>query len=244
MERRPPARRDLRFQMQRILQSELLDTLPANDPSAVRSRADLRRVNRWLGHHRILARAIDSATRNGVQRIVDLGAGDGTFALSLAKRLHKRWPEVELLLADRHRSAQPETLNALHRLGWKTREIEAEVFDWLTTPVERTDVIFANLFLHHFDDAELRRLLRGIAARTDCFVALDPRRGFISCAACPLLWLLGCNRVTRHDGRVSARAGFRGRELSALWPDDDEWLLEERAAGCFSHLFVAKRRSG
>jgi len=55
--------------------------------------------------------------------------------------------------------------------------------------------------------------------------------------------LIGCNRVTRHDAPASVRAGFTGRELSQLWPEPESWLLEERAAGPFSHLFVAQRKS-
>jgi hypothetical protein len=47
--------------------------------------------------------------------------------------------------------------------------------------------------------------------------------------------------VTRHDAVLSVRAGFAGRELSALWPSADGWKLEERRAGLFSHLFVAHR---
>ena len=37
------------------------------------------------------------------------------------------------------------------------------------------------------------------------------------------------------------RAGFAGRELSALWPDEAGWQLDERPAAPFSHLFVARR---
>jgi hypothetical protein len=55
--------------------------------------------------------------------------------------------------------------------------------------------------------------------------------------------LLACHAVTRHDAVVSVRAGFTGRELSPLWPADDSWILTERAAGCFSHSFVAQHRA-
>jgi len=57
-----------------------------------------------------------------------------------------------------------------------------------------------------------------------------------------LLRLIGCNRVTRHDAPISVRAGFTGQELSQLWPAGQGWLLEERPAGWFSHLFIAQRR--
>ena len=40
---------------------------------------------------------------------------------------------------------------------------------------------------------------------------------------------------------VSARAGFRGKELSALWPTEGHWELHEQAVGLFSHCFVARR---
>ena len=62
--------------------------------------------------------------------------------------------------------------------------------------------------------------------------------------AAGLLPLIGCNGVTRHDARISVRAGFTEEELSALWPAGDGWRLKERRAGLFSHCFVAQRTSG
>ena len=47
--------------MKRIIEPELLDTLPPDDPRAVRSRRDLRRVNAWMRNHAIMARALQTA---------------------------------------------------------------------------------------------------------------------------------------------------------------------------------------
>jgi hypothetical protein len=58
-----------------------------------------------------------------------------------------------------------------------------------------------------------------------------------------LLRVIGCNDVTRHDATISVRAGFSGEELSALWPDKQNWQLTERRAGLFSHLFIAQKIS-
>jgi hypothetical protein len=44
--------------MERVVQPELLDELPARDPRAARSRRDLRRLNMLMGHHRIMANAL------------------------------------------------------------------------------------------------------------------------------------------------------------------------------------------
>ena len=35
-------------------------------------------------------------------------------------------------------------------------------------------------------------------------------------------------------------AGFVDAELSALWPQDAQWRIEEHARGLFSHAFVAR----
>jgi len=226
--------------MTRVLQPELLDTLPAENPEATRSRADLRRLNAWMGHRRILVRALQSLPATNVHRIVELGAGDGTFALSVA-RTNERWPNVEVTLLDQQRLVTTDTEDAFRAVGWQPRVVQADVFDWLADDSESADLIFANLFLHHFDEASLQRLLRAVTARCSCFVALEPRRHIVPHLGCELLWLIGCNRVTRHDARLSVRAGFRGRELSSVWPDGSGWHLRERSAGMFSHLFLATR---
>ena len=71
--------------------AEILDHLPPDDPRAVRSRRDLRLVNRIMGHAALLARALDPAM-TAPRRLVELGAGDGTLLLRLARRRARRWP--------------------------------------------------------------------------------------------------------------------------------------------------------
>src|SRR5947208_17107735 len=87
--------------MQRFVEPELLDTLPADDPGAVGSRRDLQRLNAWMGHGQIMARALRSALDGAApQQLVELGAGDGEFMLRLARRLSPRWPGVRVTLVD------------------------------------------------------------------------------------------------------------------------------------------------
>ena len=141
-------------------------------------------------------------------------------------------------LLDLQKSVLPETLAAFAAAGWRAEAVVADVFDWPAGPVE---IVVANLFLHHFDNAHLETLLRRIADRARLFVALEPHRAFWPLFCSRFLGIIGCNIVTRHDAVVSVRAGFSGRELSALWPADGAWQLTEQPAGLFSHLFVAQR---
>lgn len=106
-------------------------------------------------------------------------------------------------------------------------------------------MILANLFLHHFQEAGLRELLQAVADRCDAFIACEPRRSLTALAGSRLLPALGVSADTRHDADISVRAGFRGDELSRIWPGGRTgWRLEEKPAGLFSHLFVAMRADG
>jgi predicted nicotinamide N-methyase len=230
--------------MHRHVEPEWLDELPPTDPRAAGSRRDLQRLNRLMGHASAFARTIHQHTDSrAALSLVELGAGDGTFLLQLARRL-PRSRNVQATLVDRLPAVTDATLAALTQLGWPSRVAVSDVFAWLNDNSPKSSVIMANLFLHHFEPERLRELLHRIAERAELFVACEPRRGPLPWLASRCLAVVGCNAVTRHDAVISVRAGFTGRELSALWPNSppQTWRLEERPSGLFSHLFVARRR--
>lgn len=227
--------------MKRIVQSELLDTLPPDDPRAVRSRRDLQRVNGWMRHHVIMADVLQSAlNRRAPGQITELGAGDGNFLFRVAQKLSPVWPNVAVRLIDWQPNVSRETLAAFTALGWRAEAVVADVFRWPPT-TGANEVVIANLFLHHFEPGPLAELLRLISRRATLFIAIEPRRSCGPAFCSRLLWVIGCNDVTRHDAAVSVRAGFSGRELSLLWPEKPTWRLTEQRAGPFSHLFIARK---
>ena len=224
----------------RVVEPEYLDALPPTSPGAIQSRRDLQRVNRCMGSARILTRALKNFRP---RRIVELGAGDGTLLLELAQRVSPAWSEAELLLLDRHALIKPAELQQFSKLRCRAVAEQVDVREWLSkAPGTSCDLMIANLFLHHFREDELAALLSSAARVATVFVALEPRRNRLSLAFSRLLWGIGCNSVTRHDATVSVRAGFREQELSHCWALGG-WRLQERAAGCFSHLFIAVRSS-
>ncbi|HLX70691.1 MAG TPA: hypothetical protein VKV04_13775, partial [Verrucomicrobiae bacterium] len=89
---------------------------------------------------------------------------------------------------------------------------------------------------------QLKSLFSLAARKTDAFIAVEPKRAKFPLFCAKWLSLIGCNPVTCHDAPISVRAGFKNQELSALWPSDGNWELKERAAGLFSHHFVARRK--
>ena len=219
----------------RALTPEILDFLAPDDPRAIRSRRDLARINAVMRQGAIMAKALMACPTPRV--LADLGGGDGCFMLSVARRLAKHWPGVRVVILDRQNIVSEQTRAGFAALGWRCETLQGDIFESL--PQIQPDIVIANLFLHHFDDAALRLLLALVASRSRTFVACEPRRSAFALLGARLVFALGANDVTRHDALASVRAGFCAPDLSALWPQDKAWTLDERAAFPFSHVFYA-----
>lgn len=209
----------------RVLEEELLDTLPAADERAQHSRRDLWKLNRLMGHQRLM---LNMMKGSNFKTLIDLGAGDGRFAISIVRSLKR---PCRLVLVDQQRvpGAPPDV-------------VVADVFAFLRNlePASET-ALMANLFLHHFSELGLRGLFSEAARKVGAFFACEPRRSRLSLAAIRLLPLIGCNAVTRHDAAASIRAGFLAKELTALWPESTIWKQCEFDGGFASHCFAASR---
>ena len=259
--------------LHRVVEAELLDGLAAQDPAAQRARRDLQRVHRAMGTRSTVLRALRGLglRRHGVTpgaplQVLELGAGDGTLMLGVARALHADWPPVALTLLDRQDLLQTRTAAGYAAVGWAVTTQVGDVHDWVADdgsggsmpggplplrpqvqPKPRWDLILAHLFLHHFTAAPLAGLLAAVAARSDHFVTVEPRRAWPAWAGSHLVGALGVNAVTRQDAVLSVQAGFRDQELRALWPgtraDGVTWTLREYPAGPFSHALTASRGS-
>jgi hypothetical protein len=196
-------------------------------------------------------------------RVLELGAGDGTLLLGVARSLDSRWPAVELTLLDRQSLVEPSTVDAYAACGWRVTPRVVDVFEWARSagadpalpaasmsigartrpePIPPWDLIVANLFLHHFEGPALIMLLVAIEAQGARFFACEPRRATLAWFGSHLIGALGANAVTREDAVLSVQAGFCDRELSALWPQQARpWRLREYPAGLFSHCLQARR---
>lgn len=229
----------------RRVQPELLDTLDHDDPRARRARRDLHSIQRAMATLSIALRALDQlAERCRPRSIIELGAGDGSLLLRIARRRSRSWPAVRVTLLDRQDLVSADALEGFRARGWSPEVVTADVFDWFARRRgARVDIVFANLFVHHFAGERLGRLLAAIAAHASAFVCCEPRRGRWPLLGSHLVGLLGASAVTRHDAVASVHAGFREKEISADWPDPTGWHLCEYASAPFSHCFVALRQA-
>jgi hypothetical protein len=183
--------------MERVVEPEILDGLPADDPEARRSRRDLRLLNALMGNERWLARQVARHPAAAARGVVEAGAGAG----SLAARLVARFPVTALDLA-------PRPLGLPDGVKWVAGDIFARM-DGI-----RGGVLVANLFIHHFDGADLARLGEW-AQRFDVVCLCEPWRSGLAHGLGRLMhpWI---NRVTRHDMHASIRGGFLSGEMADL----------------------------
>lgn len=225
----------------RVLTPELLDSLPPTNPAAQASRRDLRRLHPLLGQIGLWTRWFaENFPARPPASLADLGAGDGSLLGTVLLRAYPKGGHgARIFFVDRQPVVPESTLAHLRRCNWLPTVMATDIFEWAEEdpPVEAA---LANLFLHHFDEAGITRLFSALARKTSAFAAAEPRRNHLAFLATQTLGLIGCHPVTRHDARVSVAAGFRGRELSGLWPSSG-WKVRECSCGPFTHFFSARK---
>lgn len=191
----------------RVVHPEILDGLAAEDPAALRSRRDLRLINATMGNFRWVERQVGRLPAGA--SVVEIGAGEGV----LSARLAGRFPGRALTAVD---LAPAPT--GLQGVDWR----RGDLFQILSEV--SADVVLGVMILHHFSDAQLAELGRGLAKFSMvCFC--EPWRATLPLVWGGLMWpFIGA--VTRHDMPVSVRAGFRPGELAGLL-GLEKWRIEE-----------------
>ncbi len=211
----------------RATESELLDT-GVPEPEALRSLADLRFVNRWLGGRRsLLLATLPYLDRGRRPRLLDVGCGSADMPALLA-RVAPGLLAVGVDLKLLHAKQAPSTVHA----------VVADVRE-LPFASGSFDVVTASLFLHHFDTPELAPVLRGLwelAGRA--LIVNDLRR-----ARLPYLFgraffrCLFRSRVSVEDGLLSIRRAFTPAELRQAFAEAG--LPLKRLERCFPYRLVA-----
>ncbi len=200
----------------RIIEPEWLDSLPAGDPSACRSRRDLVVIDQLMGNTRWICRHLPPGNE-----IIELGAGSGRLARAVSRRGH----DVTAM------DLSPAPPNLARSIRW----VAGDFFRNLSAHSAPT--VVGSLILHHFRNAELNRLGRLLDHRTRLVFA-EPLRDALpltlSKLASPFV-----GRVTRHDMPVSIRAGFLPGELAAALALGPCWRISESPGPFGSLRFLA-----
>ncbi|MSU48752.1 MAG: hypothetical protein EXS37_06645 [Opitutus sp.] len=214
--------------MQRMLQPELLDSLPHDHPDARHNRRDLRLTNRLLGNHRWFARTLPRLLRPG-ELALELGAGTG----ELGKRLDLAKIAVDGL------DLWPRPTDWPSARAWHVANLNAFV------GYSPYAAVFGNLIFHQFADADLAVLGAKLRRFARVIVACEPGRRRLSQILYSALGpVFGANYVSLHDAHVSIAAGFCRDELPHLLGlTPTEWDIRCGTTRLGLYRMVAVRRT-
>ena len=187
----------------RIIRPELLG---GADPDAVaRNLADLRRINRFFGAHRVVRSVLKGLVEPSDSfSLLDVGAGSGDMVTTV-RSCYPRAHTVSLDLHSSHLQPAPG-----HRVA-------ADAFQ-LPFREGAFDVVLCSLLLHEFSNERVRLLLHSlyrVAGRA--LVVLELHRHPLAYRFLPATsWLFRWSELTLHDGPVSVEAAFVPDELRQL----------------------------
>jgi len=167
---------------------------------------DLVRINEKFGGHSVLRKTLAQAVgaKGHKFSMLDVGAASGDSA----RVIRELYPGATVTSLD---------------YNWTNLErapdpkLVADAFE-LPFGNETFDYVLCSLFLHHFDDAEVMRLLSRVYSIAKKGLAVcDLERNILPYLFLPATRaLFGWNKITVSDGVKSVRASFRANELRSL----------------------------
>jgi ubiquinone/menaquinone biosynthesis C-methylase UbiE len=204
---------------ERIYEEELLDAGEGTDDEVARNLSDLRRINRFLGGRKVLLRAmssfLDSSNLKQIS-LLDVGTGSADMPMAVADNCRLRGVETFIAAVD---LSERNLRISRSRLGVSSQVhlVRANSLQ-LPFPARSFDFVTASLFLHHFREDDVVRLLADFArVARRAVIVNDLVRNLVpyyfSRIAFPLL---GANFLTRNDAQVSVLRGFTGDEMRDL----------------------------
>lgn len=196
----------------RSYQRELIDD-PVGDPhDLARMHDELGVINRWLGGTASSLGELDRRLGRPPRSLLDLGAG----GLDLPRALLGRGRPERIVAVDLGRGSCRDARRRI-RDEDPIHVVCADGFR-LPLPDHSVEVAHAALFLHHFREAEVVRLLTEMArVATRGVLINDLHRHPLALGGIRLLTgVFSRSHLIRHDAPLSVRRGFRREELRHL----------------------------
>ncbi len=203
----------------RIYDEELLDAGAGTDDNVAENLSDLRRINRYLGGTGVVLKSLSRIL--GEERpkefsLLDVGTGSADIPGAVIEWCRSRGINPEVVALD----ISERNLRVARSRLTVSPDIELIRADSLHLPFARAsfDVITASLFLHHFAEDDVVRMLQdfGRVARRAVIIN-DLVRNLVPYYFMRIAGpVITTSYLTRNDGPVSVLRGFTAGELRGL----------------------------
>lgn len=202
----------------RSRQKEILDDLDLPDRELAKNLEELGRVNRRLGGHNIVKRALrellEHQSLGKPLKITDIGCGGGDTLRALYRSdLYKKYT-LQLCGVDISNAA----VTIAQDSSSQQPEIQYQTLDIFKIPPEfKSDIVLFNLVLHHFSDSQIRGILKRLKKHCRFIIINDLQRHplpYFLFQGVSTLWKF--SHISRHDGLLSIRKSFKKKEWHQL----------------------------
>ncbi len=175
-------------------------------------------VNNWFGGNRVHSTLLRQAAAGRRElAVLEVAAGRATALIAAARALsgsrEHRGTRLSFTLLDRQASHLPN--------GWPAQLASPRMLqgDALAIPLpdKSVDVVISSLFVHHLAPDEVARFLREALRVARVAVLInDLERTRVHYALAKLFSSVDPSRISSHDGPVSVRQAYTGRELATF----------------------------
>ncbi|MBT8261478.1 MAG: methyltransferase domain-containing protein [Bacteroidia bacterium] len=181
---------------------------------------DLKRINKWLGGNKItlngIQKLVEAGPGNRRISILDIGCGDGEMLRVCANKLKQPNITFSYTGIDANKFIIDEAIlrnKDYPNIQFKTMDVFSREFEDL-----EYDIALCTLFLHHFKDKDIRRLVEKIASNAKVGIVInDLERSKLAFVLFKIVSTLFVRTKTaRNDGLVSIARAFKRKELIAF----------------------------
>ncbi len=204
----------------------------------------LGRINRWLGGNRVtlngIKKILNGHPKEQIITILDLGCGGGDILRDVAEFGKQKGYSFNIIGVDANKS----TLGYAKELSQSFPDISFLHCDIFSEEFKRVeyDLVLTSLFLHHFEDKQLERLIKGILEKASIGIVVnDLHRHSMAYFLFRLLCLFTTNNMVKEDGLISILKGFKRDELIRIsenigasyrikwkWAFRYQWIIQSK----------------
>jgi ubiquinone/menaquinone biosynthesis C-methylase UbiE len=194
--------------LKRSYEKEIMDDFSINDDRVGDALNEIKHVNKFLGGistSKAGLRFLFNHKKSDPMKVLDIGSG----ASDIFEALHKRYPNLNVYSLDRN-----ERICEII----KAEKTASPIYcDAQNPPIkkESVSVVHASLFLHHFTEDEIKKLIKSsLSIAKYGMIINDLRRSVWALIGIKLLiFLFSKSAMVKNDAPLSVKKGFLISEL-------------------------------
>jgi len=219
--------------MKRSYEQEKMDDFSIQDKRIDLALIELRIINKYLGGISTTKSALNFFinSKNEELKILDIGSGSSDNLLA-AKNLY---PHLQIISIDKNLGILSNSANTLLKIN----------SDALYLPIknESCDIVHVSLFLHHFNEKQIEKLLKEFLRISKIGIIInDLQRSFIALVGIKILTLLfSKSEMVKNDAPISVKRGFNRFELTDVFRNSGISNYRIKRKWAFRWMIVIKK---